>query len=111
MTDRVKGCWVAFDKDMRVDDVEQVLSAIRMVYAGESVYDREVSKIMGKLVAERGKTGIGSTELGDRELQVLKLATQGMSNKEIGAKLCISDQTVATHFVSIFRKLAASKIS
>jgi DNA-binding NarL/FixJ family response regulator len=89
---------------------ESLLSAIRMVYAGESVYDREVSKIMGKLVAERGKTGIGSTELGDRELQVLKLATQGMSNKEIGAKLCISDQTVATHFVNIFRKLAASKI-
>ena len=84
---------------------DSLLSAIRMVNAGESVYDREVSKIMSKLVAQRVKLGTASSELGDRELQVLKLATQGMSNKEIGAKLCISDQTVATHFVNIFRKL------
>ncbi len=90
---------------------DSLLSAIRMVNAGESVYDHEVSKIMSKIVAQRVKVGPASSELGDRELQVLKLATQGMSNKEIGAALHISDQTVTTHFVSIFRKLAASKIS
>lgn len=31
MTDRVKGCYVAFDKDLRTDDVECVLDAIRMI--------------------------------------------------------------------------------
>ncbi|HEY1956712.1 MAG TPA: hypothetical protein VGH28_13925 [Polyangiaceae bacterium] len=29
MTDRVKGCWVAFDCDIRTDDVEPLLNAIR----------------------------------------------------------------------------------
>ena len=31
MTDRVKGCWVAFDHDMRIDDVEQTIDAIRQI--------------------------------------------------------------------------------
>lgn len=31
MTDRVKGCYVAFDQDYRVDDVEVILKAIRMI--------------------------------------------------------------------------------
>lgn len=31
MTDRVKGCYVAFDKDLRTDDVERLLEAIRMI--------------------------------------------------------------------------------
>ena len=83
-----------------------LLNAIRMVSAGENVYDREVSTIMRKLAMERGKSRGSSSEIGARELQVLKLAARGMSNKEIGIKLSISEQTVATHFVNIFRKLA-----
>lgn len=31
MTDRIKGCWVAFDHDYREDDVELILDAIRMI--------------------------------------------------------------------------------
>lgn len=31
MTDRVNGCWVAFDRDIRTDDVEAVTRAIRML--------------------------------------------------------------------------------
>lgn len=31
MTDRLKGCTVVFDRDIRVDDVEALLNAIRMV--------------------------------------------------------------------------------
>lgn len=31
MTDRAKGCWVAFNHDIRVDDVEVLVSAIRMI--------------------------------------------------------------------------------
>lgn len=31
MTDRLKGCWVAFEQDYRVDDAESILAAIRQV--------------------------------------------------------------------------------
>ena len=37
MTDRVKGCWVLFDKDIRVDDVEQITDAIKMIKGVQEV--------------------------------------------------------------------------
>jgi len=84
---------------------ESLTNAIRMIHAGENVFDREIIRIMRQVTVGKGKTGVGSGNLGSRELQVLKLATQGMGNKQIASELCISDQTVATHFVNIFRKL------
>jgi DNA-binding NarL/FixJ family response regulator len=40
-----------------------------------------------------------------RELDVLRLAAKGMSNKVIAKELNISEHTVATHFINIFRKM------
>lgn len=37
MTDRVKGCWVSFDKDKRVDDVETLVAAIKMLKGVQDV--------------------------------------------------------------------------
>jgi DNA-binding NarL/FixJ family response regulator len=43
-----------------------------------------------------------------RELEILQLITQAMSNKEIGKMLYISDQTVSVHRKNIMRKLGVS---
>ena len=43
-------------------------------------------------------------ELTDREQEVARLAAAGMRNKEIAAKLCISEETVKSHIRSIFSK-------
>lgn len=40
-----------------------------------------------------------------RELEVLKLVAKGMTNKQIASELNISDNTVGTHLVNVFRKL------
>lgn len=65
------------------------------------------------LVARRG-TVHGSREedmlvepLTDREIQVLELLAEGLSNKRIGARLGISDQTAKFHVASITGKLGA----
>ncbi len=46
--------------------------------------------------------------LSDRELEVLRLVAAGSSNREIGAKLTISEHTVARHLQNIFAKLGVS---
>jgi two-component system, NarL family, response regulator YdfI len=46
--------------------------------------------------------------LSDRELEVLELLTEGLSNKLIAHRLGISEHTVKTHVASIFAKLGAS---
>lgn len=43
--------------------------------------------------------------LTEREIEVLKLVTQGLNNAEISEKLCISMNTVKTHLKNIFQKL------
>jgi DNA-binding NarL/FixJ family response regulator len=82
-----------------------LVNAVRMVHDGVSVLDREPSELLRRLAIGKGKQKVTQGDLGNRELQVLKLAAKGMSNKQIAVKLCISDQTVGTHFVNIFRKL------
>ena len=86
--------------------LRELISAIRLVHAGEGVFDlksasRLISRVATEKVGERG----GLEELHRRELEVLKLAAKGMRNKEIARKLVISERTVQTHLVNIFRKL------
>jgi DNA-binding CsgD family transcriptional regulator len=50
----------------------------------------------------------GIEALTDREREVLKMVTLGMSNKQIGAKLFISEKTVKTHANHIFHKLGVT---
>ena len=44
--------------------------------------------------------------LTERELEILKLVGQGLTNKEIGKQIYISDRTVQAHLSNIFSKLA-----
>jgi len=76
---------------------EELLDCIRKVNAGETCIPQA---LMQKLV-----TGISSEPLTDREADVLRLLAHGKSNKEIGAKLFISEFTVKGHLRSIFNKL------
>ena len=50
-------------------------------------------------------------ELGvtDREREILELIAQGLSNREIGARLFISENTVKTHSSRLFDKLGAKR--
>ncbi|NLF65712.1 MAG: response regulator transcription factor, partial [Chloroflexi bacterium] len=46
--------------------------------------------------------------LTDRELEVLRLAAQGFTNKAVGVQLGISDRTVQGHLARIYAKLDAN---
>lgn len=83
----------------------KIISAIRMIHSGGSVFDLKITgKILFNLAS--GKAGMDQNqELHPRELQILDLAAQGKGNKEIGNQLSISERTVQTHLVNIFRKL------
>jgi DNA-binding NarL/FixJ family response regulator len=76
---------------------EELLDCIRKVDAGET---RIPHALMEKLL-----TGIRSEPLTGREAEVLKLLTDGKSNKDIGIKLRISEFTVKGHLRNIFSKL------
>ena len=96
---------------LKTTPLDKLISAIRLVYSGEGVLDlKATEKLVRFLNLKTGNRGSeGKFELlYPRELEVLKLAANGMSNKEIAATLVISERTVQTHLVNIFRKLGAN---
>jgi two-component system NarL family response regulator len=90
--------------------IEEVASAIRAVMSGQSLISPSMaSKLLTEFtnLAKRAdeKQSLPSPRLTDRELEVLKLVAQGMSNREIAAELYISENTVKNHVRNILEKL------
>ena len=91
---------------LKTAPVSELISAVRSVISGEAVFDlKGISKILGRLATEPGAESKGLEGLHDREVQILKIAAKGQSNKHIAEKLGISERTVQTHMFHIFKKL------
>ena len=71
-----------------------------------AVGEPAVPKLQVFLPNERQQEGLGITP---RELEVLGLIAQGMSNSEIAGKLFVSENTVKTHCSRVFDKLGAKR--
>lgn len=83
---------------------ERILAAIRTVAAGGTVFQKDIFAH----IAEKMNLGESNKELfhclTDRELEVASLVAEGLSNKEIGERLFISDGTVRNHISVILDK-------
>ena len=89
---------------------DELIGAIRAVYAGESVLHptvlRKLMSVFSTPVEARPLELVT-----EREMEVLKKAAKGMSNKDIAEALFISVRTVQAHMRSIFNKLGVGSRS
>jgi DNA-binding NarL/FixJ family response regulator len=83
-----------------------LVQCIRKVHAGERWLDRRSTgvAIEKMLQREAGAYEIAAITT-PREIQIIRLTAQGLHNKEIAAKLCISEGTVKVHLHNIYDKL------
>jgi two-component system nitrate/nitrite response regulator NarL len=61
-----------------------------------------------ELPKQSGDVGAGATALTQRERQIVRLVCEGLSNKEVGQRLNITDGTIKVHLHKIFEKLRVS---
>jgi DNA-binding NarL/FixJ family response regulator len=96
-------------------DPDEIVRAVKATAAGGRVLDPTVAaKVLGQMTG--GVTGAPKPAaaaeqvepLSERELDVLRLAGQGMTNKAIGLALNISDRTVQGHLANIYGKLGVN---
>lgn len=87
----------------------ELADAVRTVAAGDALLAPEITRRMIEDYVRRprlrspGSSGVGT--LTSRELEVLRLIAQGLSNAEIGAELFLSEPTVKTHVTRVLAKL------
>lgn len=88
----------------------ELLKAISEVMRGESYFSREVSDIMFSHIASGKSIENGDDEpvaqaLTRREIEIIRMIAEELTNVEIGGKLNISPRTVDTHRRNLFQKL------
>ena len=86
----------------------ELVDAIRAVHAGESALHPVIAR---KVITHFTRPGshpqeqTRSAQLSDRELDVLRLAAKGMSNRDIARSLSLSKRTIQAHLSTIFTKM------
>ena len=81
----------------------EVLAAIRSAALGHAPIDPRVARALLPSASVHP-----TKSLSDREVEVLRLLTQGMANKQIGRALGITERTVKVHVGNVFRRIGVT---
>ncbi len=95
---------------LKTAEAHELIEAVKAVNEGRSVLDPAIARKLLTRIARpaAGTPAITGQNLTERELEVLRLAARGYTNKAIGAQLQISDRTVQGHLAKIYDKLRAT---
>ena len=90
--------------------LDELLIAIRAVAKGESVLPPQIAAVVLRHLAGKESTEAEqpAPPLTERELQVLRLAAQGLTNYDIAQRLYVSVRTVEAHLTHIYNRLGVS---
>jgi NarL family two-component system response regulator LiaR len=84
---------------------DQLLEAVRQVHRGEPSLEPSIARKVLQELSNPGQGKQTAEPLTERELDVLRLIAQGMSNKEIASKIFVAEWTVRSHVSKILGKL------
>jgi two-component system response regulator DevR len=84
---------------------DEIVDAVRRVAGGASVVGEGSAQTMFRYLRSHRGDAPRLAQLSDRERQVLGLLSEGLTNREIGTRLFISEKTVRNHVSGLLRKL------
>lgn len=84
---------------------QDLLQAIRDVHAGESSLHPKIARKLIREINQPSDLPLTDKPLTVRELEVLKLVAQGMSNQEIAKRIVVGERTVRAHVSAVLSKL------
>jgi DNA-binding NarL/FixJ family response regulator len=83
-----------------------LLECVRKVHQGEQWIDRDtMTRALGRVMMREAASREAGKSLTPRELEIVRMVAQGMRNKVVAEKLCISEGTVKIHLHNIYEKL------
>ncbi|HEX9723538.1 MAG TPA: response regulator transcription factor [Vicinamibacteria bacterium] len=90
---------------LKTAPTEELVKAIEAVHAGQAYFSPIPARIVAEGLVSKETARPLSSKLTRREMEVLRLVTEGKTSKEIGKDLSVSARTVDTHRERIMRKL------
>ncbi len=84
---------------------ESIADTIRFVSKGNTVLEPEIASSLSGMIREKSAFRPEDYQLTPREMEIAKLVSNGLSNKEIAAKLYLSEGTVRNYVASLLDKL------
>lgn len=82
-----------------------IIPALKAVFSGQTVYGNEITAKLPNLLTDQKTFPWETYHIGPKELEVIALVAQGMSNKEIARSLYLSEGTVRNYLSAILDKL------
>lgn len=86
-------------------DFESILSALRTVKSGQSVFGGEISSRIPELISTKTAVSYQQYGISNKEWGIVELVAEGLSNKEIASRLFLSEGTVRNYLSAILEKL------
>lgn len=86
-------------------DYMNILPALKAVCSGQTVFGETIMSRIPRLLEDTPSFDYAAYEINDRELSIIRLIAEGLSNKEIAARLYLSEGTVRNYLSSILCKL------
>jgi DNA-binding NarL/FixJ family response regulator len=94
----------------------ELITAIRTVFEGKKYFNNDVSNILMNTMVERLRSeqkpiARPTSQLSEREVDIVKLLAEGLNSQEIGETLFISKKTVDNHRLNILQKLHVKNVA
>ncbi|NLO87169.1 MAG: response regulator transcription factor [Firmicutes bacterium] len=90
---------------LKSQPADSIVESLRAVDKGNIVLERDVASSLSAMLRDGGKTQCARYALTEREMEVLSLVGQGLSNREIAEKLFLSEGTVRNYVTALLEKL------
>jgi len=84
---------------------ESIVPALKAIYAGQSVYGDNIMTRIPALLAGQQHPDFNHYDIKEKEIEIIRLVAEGLNNKEIAARLFISEGTVRNSLTVILDKL------
>lgn len=85
---------------------DSIIESLRAVGKGNTVFEKEVADALTSMIKDGNRKKPENFDLTQREIEVLKLVGDGLSNKEIADKLFLSEGTTRNYVTGLLEKLS-----
>ena len=90
---------------LKNQDSDSIIDSLKAVMKGNMVFEKEVAETIASRIKYENKNNLRDFNMTEREMDILRLIGEGLSNKEISSKLYLGEGTIRNYITNLLEKL------